>query len=66
MFYSIHKLNRSTISINDFSQHIYIFSPSQQPKNKRVQGGLTISGLIFGCDNPAYNSSPVGKSSLLT
>ena len=65
MFYSIHKLSRSTISASDFNPYrIFFFSLSQELKTKSVPGGLT--SLTFGCDDPTYNPSPVGKSSLLT
>ena len=29
-------------------------------------GGFVILGIVFGCDNPAYNPSPVQEFSLLT
>ena len=50
MFYSIHKLNRSTISINHFHPYIISFFSSQELKIKSVQVGLTISSFIFGWD----------------
>ena len=31
-----------------------------------LQGGFVISDIVFGCDNPTYNPSPVGELSLLT
>ena len=66
MFCFIHKLNRSVFSIKDFNPDKKNFTLPQELKVKRAQGGLTISSLIFGCDDPTYNPSPVGKSSLLT
>ena len=68
MSYSIQKLNRSTIYINNFNPYIYIFFSclSKELKIKSVQGGLTISSFIFVCDDPNYNPSPAGKSNLFT
>ena len=31
-----------------------------------LQGGFVISDLVFGCDNPTYNPSPIRELSLLT
>ena len=31
-----------------------------------LQGGFVISDIVFGCDDPTYNPSPVQKLSLLT
>ena len=31
-----------------------------------LQGGFVISDIVFGCDNPTYNPSPVRELSLLT
>ena len=31
-----------------------------------LQGGFVISDIVFGCDNPTYNPSPVQELSLLT
>ena len=30
-----------------------------------LQGGFVVLGIIFGCDNHRYNSSPVWELSLL-
>ena len=31
-----------------------------------LQGGFVISDIVFGCDDPTYNPSPVRELSLLT
>ena len=31
-----------------------------------LQGGFVISDIVFGCDDPTYNPSPVPELSLLT
>ena len=31
-----------------------------------LQGGLVVSDIVFGCDEPTHNSSPVQELSLLT
>ena len=31
-----------------------------------LQGGFVILDIVFGCDNPTYNPSPVWELSLLT
>ena len=31
-----------------------------------LQGGFIISDIVFGCDDPTYNASPVRELSLLT
>ena len=61
-------LNRSTISINDFNPRVSLFFSLKNNDNKKIvlEAGLIISSLIFGCDDPKYNPSPVKESSLLT
>ena len=59
-----------------FSQQYYIIHPFLQqslnvpqdlPKIFIVlQGGFVISDIVFGCDDPTYNPSPVRELSLLT
>ena len=68
MFYSIQMLNRSTISINDFNPRVSFFFSLKNNDNKKIvlEAGSIISSLIFGCDDPNYNPSPVKESSLLT
>ena len=56
-------LNNTTSCIL-FYRKVYIFF--QDLLKYILQGGFIISDIVFGCDNPTYNPSPVRELSLLT
>ena len=63
-------LNNTTSYIL-FYRKVWMFPRIYQKKNWQfffsfLQGGFVISDIVFGCDDPTYNPSPVGVLSLLT
>ena len=54
-----------------FTEKFECFPECTEKKNLTVffsflQGGFVISDIVFGCDDPTYNPSPVPELSLLT
>ena len=52
--------------IHPFLQENLVFSQDLPKIFMVLQGGFVISEIVFGCDNPIYNLSPVWKLSMLT
>ena len=56
-----------TIAPHTFSfTEKYNFFPGSTRIFFFLQGGFVISDIVFGCDDPTYNPSPVRELSLLT
>ena len=57
--------------ISTLPPHTFFFTAKRNvfPGSTNISfynGGFVILGIVFGCDNPAYNPSPVQEFSLLT
>ena len=57
--------------ISTLPPHTFFFTAKRNvfPGSTNISfyiGGFVILGIVFGCDNPTYNPSPVQEFSLLT